>query len=291
MGNRKGSGPGTRALVWAPFLGAVLIVAGWAALKGGGPTPAQAQAPGAMGQGQGRGFGGFQGRMPFVFGTIASGDVNAGIIVLNSPMGGEQTIRVNASTRYYTQATIAVSALRVGDRVSVQGMPTAITANSITAGEMPNMMPGAPGAGPGAAPGGGPAQAGAQGANRQQARAAFAGATGTVTATSPLTIRIGDNVSLVVRLAPNATVSRISETRLANLRVGDRIMASGQSEDGGDFVATVVGANLQMGPGMGGMGPGMGGRGRGGFGGGPGGSPGGPDAPDGPPGPPPGAPE
>ena len=111
MGDRKVNRLGAHALVWAPFVGAMLIAAGWVALRGGHPQPAYAQNPGfgGQGQGQGRGFGGFQGRMPFVFGTIASGDVNAGTIVVNSPMGGEQIVRVTASTKYYTQTTITVS--------------------------------------------------------------------------------------------------------------------------------------------------------------------------------------
>src|SRR5207302_10630353 len=105
---------------------------------------------------------------------------------------------------------------------------------------------------------------------------------------------------VILKMASNAKVTKISAVTLNSLKVGDRIMASGQAGENGTFTATTIGVNMEMGgggPGRGGFGgPG----GPGGFGGGgpggpggfrpgdPGGFPGGPGGPDGPPPPPPG---
>jgi hypothetical protein len=98
-----------------------------------------------------------------------------------------------------------------------------------------------------------------------------ASATGKVTSTNPLTISLGSDVSIVLKLAPNAKVTKIESANLQNLKVGDRIMAAGQPGNDWTFTATGIGVNLDMGGGFG-FGPG----GPGGFGpGGPGGFPGG----------------
>jgi len=221
--------------------------------------------------------------MPFATGTITGGDQSAGAILIQSQFGGgNQTIRVNNSTKVVKQVSISATDLKVGDQVQVQGVPTAITASSITAGEMPNFMPGGggrPGFGPGG-PGGGPGVGGAPGGGAQ----AFASATGKVTSINPLTISMGSDISLVLKLAANAKVTKIATISLNNLKEGDRIMASGQTGNDGTFTASSIGVNLEMG-GFGGFGPG----GPGGFGrgrGGPGG-PGGPPGGDEPPPPPP----
>src|SRR5205807_1267461 len=106
-------------------------------------------------------------------------------------------------------------------------------------------------------------------------------------------ISLGSDVSVTLKMASNAKVTKISVVTLNSLKVGDRIMASGQTGDDGTFVANTIGVNMDMGMGMGGGGgfgrPG-GPGGFGGPGGGPGGFPGGPGGggPGGPPGPPPG---
>lgn len=230
--------------------------------------------------GRGRGFpqggpggpgGRFGGMMPFAMGTITGGDLSAGLIVIQSQFGGnEQTIRVTANTRAVTQAAITVADLKVGDQVQVQGVPTAITAQSITAGQMPEFLPG--GGGRGFGPGG--AGAGMQ---------AMANATGRVTSTSPLTISLGNDVSVVLKLALDARITKISPIALTKLKVGDRVSAGGQAGQDGTFNATSLAVNIQMGFGMGpggfGVPGGFGGRGARRSAGG--GQPGGPPPPGG----------
>ncbi len=263
-------------------------------------TAASAQGPG-MGPGPGMGGPGQMGRMPFVMGTVASIDRAASTIMVNSPFGGggETAVRVNAQTQVAGQVTIQVSDLKVDDQVQIQGMPTGLTANSINAGQMPDFLRMNMGRGPGGQPGqggpgpGGPGQGGqpgqaAQGqGNRgqqpQQPAMAFGSVTGKVSATSPLTIAVSKDVSVIIKLAPDAKITKITTVTLASVKVGDRIMAMGGEADDGVFLATGIGVNMSMG-GMGGMGGGRGGMG--GFGmGGPGmmggGGPGGPGGPGG----------
>jgi len=201
--------------------------------------------------------------------------VNAGLISIQGPFGGDgQTVKVTNSTKVVGQTTISVSELKAGDQVQVQGVPTAIVASSITAGQLPDAFPGFGG------PRGGPMGPG--GGNRSRGGPdAFASATGKVTSTSPLTISLSGDTSLVLKFAKDAKVTRISTVPLNIVKVGDRIMAAGQPGNDG-FVATAIAVNLEIGGDFGPGGPG----GFGGFGG-----PRGPGGPGGPGGfPPPGGP-
>ncbi len=236
----------------------------------GGPPPG---GPGGPPGGPG-GFGRF---MPFAVGTITALDPNAGTITVQTPFGNNsRTVQVTNNTQFVTQTSITAADLQVNDQVQVQGVPTGITASSVTSGQMPDFLPGGGRFRPGGPPNpGNPGGPGAGGAP------AFASATGRVTATSPLTISLGNDVSLTVKLASNARVSKIGPTTLNNLKVGDRIMASGQAGNDGTFVATGVAVNMEMaGPGpFGPVGFGRGGFRQRGFGG--------PPNPDGAPPPPP----
>jgi hypothetical protein len=232
-----------------------------------------------------------------IFGSITGGDTNAGIIQVNSQFGGQQTIRVNANTQFIAQKTVLSGELKVDDQVQVQGVPTAITASSITAGQLPEgfRMGGPGGFGGPVGPGGpgGFGQRGGQGAQGNRAnQQAMASATGKVTSTSPLTISVGDGVSIVLKLASDAKITKYVKTNISGLKVGDQIMAMGQPGADGSFSATNVGVNFQGGMGFGGgFGPGgFGPGGPGGFGpgvrggrgpSGPGGPGGGPEGPGG----------
>ena len=213
--------------------------------------------------------------MPFAMGTVTGGDANMRTLTIQSQFGGAQTIQVGTTTQMVTQQTVNLADLKIDDQVQVQGVPTGITASTITAGQMPSFMQGGQGRGggfPGGPPGGGNnGNAGGQAAN---ARTASASASGRVTSTSPLSISLGDGVSLTVKAGAKARVSRITPLTFNSLKVGDRVMAAGQADSNGVFAATGIGVNMTMG---GGMGPG-----------GPGGGPGGPGGPDGQGGPPPG---
>ncbi len=259
--------------------------------NGGQAGQQQGGGQGGFGGGQG-GFGGGRrggqggpGGMPFAMGTVTGGDAQNGTITINSQFGGgSQTIKVSQNTEFDTQETIAVKDLKVGDSVVVVGIPATITANTITAGDPPSFMPGAgrrggqggpgaPGA-PGGFNGGQPnGQNNPNGQNPAQPAPimANANATGKVSSTSPLTIRVSDSVEVVLKLAKDAKITKYKKVAFSSLKVGDVIFAQGQAGADGTFNATGVGVNMQMGGGGRGM---MGGFG-GGFGGGPGGAGGG----------------
>jgi len=117
-----------------------------------------------------------------------------------------------------------------------------------------------------------------------------------------MTISLGQGISVTLTLASTAKVTKFTPVLLSSIKVGDKIVSTGQNNDDGMFAATTVGVNIDMaamgmggrggpggfgGPGgPGGFGRGRGNRGQGGgnggFGGGPGG--GGPGGPNGGPG-------
>src|SRR5207249_311599 len=122
---------------------------------------------------------------------ITETDAGDGTITFTSQYGGGPvSIKVTASTKYFTQTSATVADLKVNDQVQVQGMPTGITASSILFGDMPflaNVGPGAQGA---PARPGSPTAADENGSSRnpQQSRMqATASAVGRVTSISPLT--------------------------------------------------------------------------------------------------------
>lgn len=250
---------------------------------GGVPGGAPGGAPGFGGGRQGGPFGG---RMPFSFGTVTGGDPATGTIIVSSPFGGAQTIKVNNDTKFVRLIQVTVDKLQVGDQLQVQGVPTSITANTITAGEMPDFLNlgnrGNRGGGPGAtppAPGGAPAGNPGQPAQRVQGPPANASATGKITSKSDagIVIKISDEISITLKMGPNAKVMKIMTGTINDVKLNDTIMASGAAGADGTFVATGIGINLNQG-GMGmGMGRGFGGPGFGGpgFGGGRGGRRGG----------------
>ena len=289
-------------------------------------------------------------------GTITGSDRNNGTITVKTQFEGDsQTIEVTAATKLYAQNSITVDSLKVGDMIQVQGMPTGILAETLTAGEIPDFMMGGPGGGfggpggfgPGGGPGGrgrgpggfggdaggppgrgggqdgqddgpggpprdvqsgspdepgggynqdtrpgqpgpklqgpggqggrgqggpggqggrGPGGFGGQRGGRGPQMQSNAFATGKVVSTSPLVIEISDTVSAILKLAPNAKVTRISRITFASLKVGDKVVATGRPDDNGSFVADSMGINMIM-PGRPGGQGGPGGRGQGGPGG------------------------
>lgn len=249
----------------------------------GGP-PGGPGGPGGFGPqgfgGRGGGPGAFGGR-GMMMGTITGGDASANTIVVSTGFGGDQTIKVSGATKFTTSKTVTVADLKIGDQVRVQGVPSAITASSIMAGDLsalggqgrgpsgPNGQGGQ--GGPGVGPGG---QGGGPGGQDASAMA-----TGKIVSTTPLTIKLSSDVTITLKLAANAKITKLVSTAYTNLKIGDRIMAGGAAADDGSFSATSIAVNVDMGGGMGGFG------GRGGPGG-----PGGQGGPEGPGGPPPGGP-
>jgi hypothetical protein len=246
-----------------------------------GQPPAQPGQPGQPGGRQGGrqgGFGNFATRMPFATGQVTGGDPATNTIIISSQFGGSQTVHVGADTKIVALVQIDASKLKVGDTIQVQGVPKEITASSITAGDVPDFLTaglrgGRGGNGAAGANGNSPGTVAATGAAggqnnaaqpaRPQQPPAFASATGKVTSLEPMTISLSDEVSIVLKLGPNAKIMKLMPATINNIKLGDTIFASGTAGQDGTFTATGLGVNVN---GIGGM---MGGRG--GFGGGPGG--------------------
>ena len=291
------------------------VLAGLTLMTGLISAPAFAQPSIHLAQFPGGGGGGFPGgggqfRPPFAFGAVSAVDTGAGTITITPQFGGNgpQTIRVDSSAQIVSLTTVAVTDLKVGDKIAVQGIPTGITATSVTVGDPPAGLPGMGGPRPGG-PGGGNGGGGnnAPAANAPQSSASATGIIKVLpTAADPhLTLTIGTDVQLFLKIADGAKVSKYTTLKLSDIKVGDKITAAGQTADDGTLTATTVGINLpQPQFGRGGFGGGFGGgrrgnRGGGGFGGpgggggfpggGPGGPGGGPDGGQG--GPPPPAPD
>jgi hypothetical protein len=176
--------------------------------------------------------------MPFVVGTVLEVGEKQKMIAVSSSFGGdEQMIRVSDTTKIVTQKEAKVAELKPGDQVQVQGMPSGITANSLTIGEAPDFMrmfvPGGRGGG-GARGQGGPGQP----------PPAFASASGKVKAVSPLTVAVNDTVTVVIKVAPDARVQKITPIALGAIKENDRIMAAGQQDNEGVLNATLVAVNF-----------------------------------------------
>lgn len=200
------------------------------------------------GGGRQGGFGGAN--MPFATGTVTAVDAAAKTITITSQFGGNsETIQVSDTTKIEAQVTASVTDLKTGDHVQVQGIPTGITASSLTIGENP-MAQGRPGGRPGGfggGPGGNPNRPGGP------AQPASAEANGSVTATNPLTISLGEGATLTLKTDSKTKVTKFATVGLDGIKVGDRIFSQGQSGANGVFAATSVDVNMQGG-GFGGFG-------------------------------------
>ena len=250
-------------LMASALIGLALTAPAFAQGPGGGPPP-----PGQGGGGQ---------RRPFAFGTVSAVDATGGTLTITTQNGDSQTVKVGTDAQIVTQQTVKVSDLKVGDQIAVQGVPTGLTASSLTAGQPPAGLPGAGGfGGPrGGGNGGGGNGGGGGGNTANTASQGFATASGTIktlpTATDAhLSIALGADAVLFVKMADGAKVTKYATVALGDIKTGDKIVARGDTADDGTLTATTVGVNLQMGgPGGGGFGGfGGGGFGGGGFGGG-----------------------
>ena len=292
---------GAAALIAVPALAPHASAQGPQGGFGGGPN----NGPDPFGGGGGR-QGGMGRRPPFASGTVTAVDVQAGTITVSSVFGDPQVIQTQGTTTIVSQTAASVSDLKKGDTIEVRGVPTGLTASSLTIGKSPLGGPGGPpppgGFGGPPPPGGfgGPPPPG--GGFGGPPAPAMAYAKGTVTSTSPLTISLSSSALLTLKMDPSAKVTKYTTVALSSIKVGDRVVGIGTANDDGSFAAATIAVNMDMGRGGGG---GFGGGRRGGgyrgggFGrpnnGGPGGfggpPPGGPNGSDdfgGPGGPPPG---
>ena len=246
------------ALVTALLAGAVLTAGTAWAQFGGGMPPVPG---GPMNGGPGGPFGGgmpnppgaggnpfSSAKMPFALGTVRSVDAAAGSFVVASQFGGEpRTVKVTAATEITARVESKVSDLKVGETVQVRGVPTGITASQISAGatDAPSpMMGGMMGEGPSGM--GRANSAGGPGA-------AYAQASGKITALSPLTLALPGDVQVILKAAPEVKVSRMVTEKIGDLKAGDTVMVSGQPAADGSLAATRIRVN-DAAPGGAGMG-------------------------------------
>ena len=237
-----------------------LLLAGAALTTG----PAQAQFGGGLPTGPGGGpFGGGMpgppggggnpfstARMPFALGTITAVNAGAGTLTVRSQFGGDlRTVKITPATDITARVEAKVSDLKVGDTVQVRGVPTGITASQISAGDTaPSPVMG------GGMMGGGPFGVGRPNgvAGPSGPEAAYAQASGKITALGPLTIALPGGVSVTLTAAPNAKISRTVSEKIGSLKVGDTVMASGQPAPDGSLAATRLRVNDTPASGFGG---------------------------------------
>ena len=244
---------GAAALIAVPVLAPVTHAQGPQGGFGGGPNPQNGPDPFGGGGGGGR-QGGMGRRPPFASGTVTAVDAGAGTITISSTFGDPQVIQTQGATTIVSQAAASVSDLKKGDTIEVRGVPTGLTASSLTIGKSPL---GGPGGGPPGGFGGPPPPPPGNGGPGGPPPPAMAYARGTVTGTSPLTISLSSSASLTLKMDPGAKVTKYTTVTLSAIKVGDKVVGIGTANDDGSFAATTVAVNVDMGQG-----------GRGGFGGG-----------------------
>ena len=281
---------GAAALLAVPVLAPMTHAQGPQGGFGGGPNPPTGPDPFGGGGGGGR-QGGMGRRPPFASGTVTAVDTGAGTITISSVFGDLQVIQTQGTTAIVSQTAASVSELKKGDTIEVRGVPTGLTALSLTIGQSPIAGPGGFGGPPPPGGFGGPPPPPPGGGGPDAPPPpAMAYAKGTVTSTSPLMISLSSTASLTLKMDPSAKVTKYTTVALGSIKVGDRVVGIGTANNDGSFAATTVAVNMDMGPGgRGGFGGGRRGGGNQGnrFGGPNGGGPGGPP-PGGFGGPPPG---
>lgn len=169
--------------------------------------------------------------MPTASGTVTA--VGTASVTIAQFDGSAKTLTLTGSTTYTEAgATVSISALTVGDRISAQG--TVDSAGSFTATSVTI------------------APASVQGTVASK-----------TTTTIVVTTTSGKTVTVDVSSATKYTVRGVSSPTLANIAVGDRIAAEGTLNSNGSIAATVVQAAPNDQPGFGGFGGPGGGFGRG----------------------------
>ena len=149
------------------------------------------------------------------FGSISAIDATGKTItVANDAAGDSSKVSVTSDTNIFTQASVNLNAVEVGDTIDVQGVPTGITASSITDGQNPMFGP-RPGGSDGSSPGG-PGAGGLTGpGGMPDQNVSFV--RGTVKSLNPLTIALGDGAPIVVGGASDATVTKFMTLKFSDL--------------------------------------------------------------------------
>jgi hypothetical protein len=152
-----------------------------------------------------------------------------GTIDVQSDQTQVRTITVGEGVGIYAQKQVAVSDLKLGDRVYISGIPSVIVATSIEGQEagteakfqeaMRAAMPAPPGNAPNPPPG-------------QPQPEPTVGITGSVVSLSPLTIEVSNGKKTEVLCSETTKVSRIEVAKLGDLKPDSDIVAFGPDESG-----------------------------------------------------------
>lgn len=156
----------------------------------------------------------------FVGGTIASVDTTAGKITITPTNGGTAVVVIVPSTvTIIGHLPLDASQIAVGDRLDVAGIPTTIQAINI----LDNLMPAPP-----TPPTPPTTKATTSGTTTTVTTPPPPGAMhvrGVVTSLSPLSLLVGNTLSLVVTVTPGTTVSEVLPVTVKQLVVGEKIGA------------------------------------------------------------------
>lgn len=243
----------SKTIAAALLAGTALTTAAWAQFGGGPMVPPAGPAGMPMPMGGGPNMAGGSpfgmGRMPFANGLVTAVDAAAGTITLAPMFGGgaPQTVKVTDATQITAMQEGAVGDLKVGDTVQVRGVPTGITASQITAGDSADMRGGGMGLLPPGSRFGGKSGGPRPGLGGPQP--AFAQAAGKITGLTPLTVSVSDGVQVTLRVAPEAKIRRNVAEKIGDLKVGDRVTASGKAGDDGVLAAGRIRVNTDSGMG------------------------------------------
>lgn len=236
---------------------AVLLAAATAGIAWAQAGPGRSGFQNSPGSQSGQGF--MNG--PMVFGTVRHVYLSDDVITVSDRQGNDRMIHVSDGTRIVTEKSLPVSDAKIGDRIEVRGVPTSISAESLIAATSDSQAHANQVAGP---PGGaGPRPLSPAGRGMD-----FAIASGRIVSKSPLTIRLADGDSLVVKVKTGTRLHKLASVSLSSVKAGDRVVAFGTPTDDGALDASQVAVNVNIGvPGGGGppsmmgggpMGPGPG---------------------------------
>lgn len=192
--------------------------------------------PGQPGPGGGNRGGGMRG---LVTGTVAKVDAAAGVVEVKRDDGTIQQVSVPAGTQIMRNESAPVTGLKAGDRVSVTGTPTAITATQIrlSDAQAPQGGPTPPGANA-APPPQGPSFGG-----RPDAGSSMVGGTFETfyqgsddqkkKNESVFSIKLDDKTQVFVVANPKTVLQKTVTVALSGVKVGEKIMAMGQPDANG----------------------------------------------------------
>jgi hypothetical protein len=187
-----------------------------------------------------------------LFQRVASGvieDVNPvkGYLQVGTPGRSSRVVVVGAATKITRLAEAPLSELKVGDEISVSGLPLAVAADRVRVGPTMTMADvfralqegekPPEGASPAALPPAGPAAGGPPGGFRRPPTVTVSG---TVKSLAPLVVIVAGVGEVAVTLPPEARLLRRAEGDLSAAAAGQEVIALGRPNDDGYLAATEV---------------------------------------------------